>query len=74
MDDQNPFHCCATCIHFRVEKTTEKVAFRCSRLTYETRPNYRFQCWTPKERVRQLMEAREAGKTEAKEAKEAEKP
>ncbi|CAM3447045.1 MULTISPECIES: hypothetical protein [Brevibacillus] len=59
MDQTNPFHCCATCIHFRVEKERDKVGYRCSRLTYETRPDYRFQCWTPKEGVLRLMEKRE---------------
>ncbi|QDS34965.1 hypothetical protein [Brevibacillus brevis] len=58
MDTENAFHCCATCIHFRVEKGTEGVSYRCSRLTYETRPDYRFQCWTPTEKVKRLMEAR----------------
>ncbi|WP_419878918.1 hypothetical protein [Brevibacillus centrosporus] len=58
MEGRNPYHCCATCQHFRVEKTTGKVSYRCSRLTYETRPEYQFQCWSPKENVKRLMDAR----------------
>jgi hypothetical protein len=59
VDQKNSFHCCATCIHFRVEKEPGRVGYRCSRLTYETRPDYRFDCWTPQERVKRLMEKRE---------------
>ncbi|MGF9797032.1 hypothetical protein [Brevibacillus agri] len=59
MEADNAFHCCATCNHFRVEKAPGVVTYRCSRLTYETRPDYRFQCWTPTERVRRLMETRQ---------------
>ncbi|GED72395.1 hypothetical protein BRE01_60970 [Brevibacillus reuszeri] len=59
MEEAGAFHCCATCIHFRVEKGMSGVSYRCSRLTYETRPDYRFQCWTPTERVKRLMEARQ---------------
>ncbi|WP_429844116.1 hypothetical protein [Brevibacillus sp. FIR094] len=58
METENAFHCCATCIHFRVDKGTGGVSYRCSRLTYETRPDYRFQCWTPTEKVKRLMEVR----------------
>ncbi|MED4585635.1 hypothetical protein [Brevibacillus choshinensis] len=64
MEGHNPFHCCATCIHFRVEKTTGNVTYRCSRLAYETRPDYQFQCWTPKETVKRLMEVRRNERTE----------
>ncbi|RNB86305.1 hypothetical protein [Brevibacillus panacihumi] len=59
MEPNNPHHCCATCVHFRVERVQGKVGYRCSRLTYETRPDYRFSCWTPTERVKRLMESRE---------------
>ncbi|USG63921.1 hypothetical protein NDK47_17370 [Brevibacillus ruminantium] len=50
------FHCCATCIHFRVEKGANGVAYRCSRLGYMTKPSYQFRCWVPKEQVQRLME------------------
>ncbi|MFD2369764.1 hypothetical protein ACFSO0_07280 [Brevibacillus sp. GCM10020057] len=58
MEGSNAYHCCASCIHFRVEKAAGKVTYRCSRLTYETQPHYRFQCWSPRESVRRLMESR----------------
>jgi len=51
------YHCCATCVHFRVEKGQEKnTVYRCSRLGYETQPAYQFNCWKPKDHVRLLME------------------
>ncbi|WHY89140.1 hypothetical protein QNH39_25005 [Neobacillus novalis] len=49
------FHCCATCRHFKVEKKGEGMNYYCSRLGYETKPNYKFNCWSPKEQVIQLM-------------------
>ncbi|WP_408006150.1 hypothetical protein ACJROX_15675 [Pseudalkalibacillus sp. A8] len=49
------FHCCATCVHFQVQKETDSVRYFCSRLGYETKPDYRFDCWTPKEHVKKLM-------------------
>lgn len=48
------FHCCATCKHFRVEKNS-KTTYSCSRLGYETNPKYKFNCWDPKENVKELM-------------------
>nr|WP_316569411.1 hypothetical protein [Neobacillus sp. YIM B06451] len=49
------FHCCATCRHFRTEKKAEGMKYSCSRLGYETKPNYKFNCWTPKEHVQELI-------------------
>jgi hypothetical protein len=56
----NPFHACATCIHFHAERSEKEkgMKYRCIRLGYETRPNYQFNCWTPKEHVKKLMEKR----------------
>ncbi|MED4300066.1 hypothetical protein ABEP13_04445 [Geobacillus stearothermophilus] len=59
----NRFHACATCIHYRIEKRADGLYTYCRRLGYETKPNYRFNCWTPKPNVRRLME-KEAGKDE----------
>jgi hypothetical protein len=59
VSEPDRFHCCATCIHFRVEKEAEKTRYRCARLSYETRPDYRFNCWSPKEQVRRLMNKQE---------------
>ncbi|MGP4079700.1 hypothetical protein ACTWQL_07255 [Pseudalkalibacillus sp. R45] len=50
------FHCCATCTHFEVQKGDDGVRYFCIRLGYETKPDYRFNCWTPKENVQKLME------------------
>lgn len=50
------FHCCATCIHFEVTKIEGKINYRCSRLGYDTDPKYKFNCWTPKEHVKRLIE------------------
>ncbi|WP_066389307.1 hypothetical protein [Neobacillus mesonae] len=49
------FHCCATCRHFNVEKTAEGAKYFCSRLGYETKTHYKFNCWSPKENVAKLM-------------------
>jgi hypothetical protein len=55
MKDTSSFHCCATCEHFVVSKGAAGVIYFCSRLTYETKPTYKFDCWQPKEKVRKLM-------------------
>ncbi|KEO82278.1 hypothetical protein [Tumebacillus flagellatus] len=53
------FHCCATCQHYRILKTPSGTATRCDRLGYETKPAYQFNCWNPKDQVRQLIDKRE---------------
>lgn len=55
MKQENRYHCCATCEHFRVEKREQGVIYRCSRLGYDTRPDWQFQCWTPREQIKRLM-------------------
>ena len=50
------FHCCATCKNFKTEKTPEGMGYFCSRLGYETKPNYQFNCWDPKESIKKLIE------------------
>ncbi|WP_209122250.1 hypothetical protein [Alkalihalobacillus sp. BA299] len=52
------YHYCATCKHFRVFKTDGKTNYFCSRLGYETKPNYQFNCWDPKETVVKIMQKR----------------
>lgn len=52
------FHACATCIHFQAEKTKNGMRYFCKRLSYETRPNYQFNCWTPKQNVQELINKR----------------
>jgi len=55
------FHCCATCRHFKIEKKTEGITYFCSRLGYETKTNYKFDCWNPKEQVIKLLNKRASG-------------
>ncbi|KKB38507.1 hypothetical protein [Bacillus thermotolerans] len=49
------FHACATCRHFQPVKEKKGMRYLCSRLQYETKPDYQFRCWNPKEQVVQLM-------------------
>jgi len=51
----NPYHCCASCVHYEIRKHTPEK-YWCSRLGYATNPNYQFNCWTPKEKVRRAIE------------------
>lgn len=53
---QKNYHCCATCVNFAVRKDDGRTSYHCSRLGYETKPTYQFNCWDPKEKVRQLIE------------------
>ncbi|MEH7417945.1 hypothetical protein V7266_21970 [Neobacillus drentensis] len=55
------FHCCATCEYFRAEKKTEGINYYCSRLGYETKTYYKFNCWSPKEQVKKLLNKRNSG-------------
>lgn len=50
------FHACATCIHFEALKTDFGMKYRCDRLGYETNPKYQFDCWSPKDHVKKLIE------------------
>ncbi|MDT2047429.1 hypothetical protein CHN50_00060 [Priestia aryabhattai] len=50
------FHCCATCQHFKSIKLESGMSYFCSRLGYETKPAYQFNCWKPTEIVKKLME------------------
>ncbi|MGE7215220.1 hypothetical protein [Priestia koreensis] len=52
----NRYHCCATCQHFKAEKTADGMNYFCTRLQYETKPTYQFTCWDPKEHVRKLIQ------------------
>jgi len=53
------YHCCATCKSFTVEKTAASTIYKCSRLGFETKTNYQFNCWVPTEKVKALMKKRE---------------
>nr|WP_066064798.1 hypothetical protein [Neobacillus soli] len=50
------FHCCATCRHFRAEKKDDGMDYFCSRLGFVTKTNYKFNCWSPKDRIKKLMD------------------
>ncbi|KMY56188.1 hypothetical protein AC623_12085 [Bacillus sp. FJAT-27231] len=51
----NHFHACATCRHFQPSKTEEGMRYDCTRLQYETKPHYQFNCWDPKDKVVKLL-------------------
>ncbi|OLO40369.1 hypothetical protein BTR23_07730 [Alkalihalophilus pseudofirmus] len=55
---KNQYHFCATCKHFKVLKTNGKTNYFCSRLGFETKSNYQFDCWDPKDNVVKLMQQR----------------
>ncbi|MBU7593223.1 MULTISPECIES: hypothetical protein [Metabacillus] len=56
--DSKAYQVCATCIHFKAIRKDKKMIYYCSRLKYETKPTYSFNCWNPKEHVKRLMEKR----------------
>jgi hypothetical protein len=51
----NRYHCCATCVNFKPEKTNQGMRYFCVRLGFETKPDYQFNCWEPKPHVVELM-------------------
>ncbi len=55
MTISNRFQVCAACQHYQVIKLNTHNVYRCSRLGFETKPHYKFNCWKPKEKVLQLM-------------------
>ncbi len=56
--DTDRFQVCATCVNFLAVKKENRMFYFCDRLGYETKPNYKFNCWTPKEHVKNLMRKR----------------
>jgi hypothetical protein len=50
------FHCCATCSHFNAERKSDSMIYYCSRLGFETKTNYKFNCWSPKKSIIDLMD------------------
>ncbi|WP_109430600.1 hypothetical protein [Sulfoacidibacillus thermotolerans] len=58
-------HFCATCRHIRAIREADGVHFHCSRLGYQTRPNWKFNCWTPRDHyldTSQTIDTHEAAK------------
>jgi len=49
------FHCCATCKHFKAVKDSRNMKYYCSRLGFETKTTYKFDCWSPNEQVLKLL-------------------
>ncbi|MEH7402781.1 MULTISPECIES: hypothetical protein [Bacillaceae] len=49
------FHCCATCQHFITKKQVKGMKYYCSRLGFETMTTYKFNCWSPNENVKKLI-------------------
>ncbi|CAM3993078.1 hypothetical protein [Alkalicoccus chagannorensis] len=52
---ENRYHCCATCEHFHAAKGDAGMVYHCIRLGYETRPEYKFNCWEPREAIRKKL-------------------
>nr|WP_081841343.1 hypothetical protein [Alicyclobacillus macrosporangiidus] len=55
MTQPKDYHCCATCIHFKAERTHGQLRIYCSRLGYDTKPYYKFNCWDPKPGIRKRI-------------------
>jgi hypothetical protein len=53
------YHCCATCRHFSAEKTEEGMQYKCIRLGYNTRPEYQFNCWEPRDDIKRKINKNE---------------
>nr|WP_077618536.1 hypothetical protein [Bacillus sinesaloumensis] len=56
---KSKYHACATCVHFIAERKDGKMSYRCSRLNYDTKPEYQFNCWEPKPHILKLMTSEE---------------
>ena len=52
------YHHCASCRHFGFRQEGEKNIPFCTRLGYDTKPKFQFDCWDPKERVRKQLQLR----------------
>ncbi len=50
------YHCCATCENFSATKTENGMQYKCVRLGFDTKPSYQFDCWSPKEHIKKLIE------------------
>ncbi|WNB92405.1 hypothetical protein [Bacillus sp. NEB1478] len=55
MNNKNRYHCCATCVNFKPEKTSVGMRYFCVRLGYDTKPDYQFNCWEPKPHIVKLI-------------------
>lgn len=48
--------CCASCLHVGIRRDGERLRVFCRRLGYDTKPEWRFHCWTPNIRIRPRLE------------------
>jgi hypothetical protein len=48
--------CCATCRHVE-RQATRMPRFQCRRLGWETRPEWRFDCWVERPRTEKMRHA-----------------
>lgn len=55
MAKKNQYHACATCVNFVSTRKDKKMVYFCSRLGYETKTDYVFDCWEPKENILKLI-------------------
>lgn len=55
------YHCCATCVHFRALRRDSGPMAVCSRLGYQTKSSYRFNCWQPRPDIVAKMRQAEQG-------------
>ncbi|WP_085521311.1 hypothetical protein [Tuberibacillus sp. Marseille-P3662] len=51
----NHYHACASCRHFGHDDRQGKQVPICRRLGYDTQPDWQFNCWDPKPRVKQAI-------------------
>lgn len=49
------YHCCATCIHFKAIKLEKNMKYLCTRLGFETKTSYKFDCWNPRDDIKLNM-------------------
>jgi len=49
------YHCCATCKNFLIQREDKKLKMMCTRLGYETKTHYKFNCWDPREDIREKI-------------------
>ncbi|MFS0823029.1 hypothetical protein [Bacillus sp. 1P02SD] len=61
-ESKSKYHACATCMNFAAERKNGIMTYRCVRLGYDTKPEYRFNCWEPKPHILKLMETSEEKK------------
>jgi hypothetical protein len=50
------YHCCATCQHFLIQRVNQTKVVQCKRLGFDTKPSYKFHCWTPRPDIQKKMD------------------